>query len=351
MTRPTLATFRAQFPSEVFGICQADPMVAAYANDSTERLLIDPKSADEGWYGTSVTLNLKAYVFNHAAYVVTPREIARLIVMSVSQQPLEIRNRFYEYLQFGNGLQPKHPGSRCGNDWTHAYERDNVITLAPLLPTPQKIRIYTTDVRDIGLRVLLQGKNQNDQVVLMTDPVTGQSASGEYVGINLPFTDSMEQYSVLTGIQKDETWGVLQFFQVDPVTGAQVELSAMEPSEGVAWYRRYLVSGLPGHLLHHVAQGRPLYITAQGKLDFVPVINETDYLLIPNVPALLEEAQSLRYSRMDSGNSEQKSAIHHSRALALLRGQANHYLGKINAAISFKPFGSADLRRLNLSLS
>jgi hypothetical protein len=330
------------------GICSADPMVVAYCNDSTERLLIDPKAADEGWYGSTVTLNLKVQIINHAAYVVTPREIARLIVMGICQHPLEIRNKFYEYLEFGAGIQGC-GDRRCGSPFA-AYERDNVITLSPLLATPQKIRIYPTDVRDTGARALLQGKNEHDQVILTTDPNTGLSAPGEYLVLDFPFVTSMEQYSLLTGIQKDQTYGPLQFFQVDPTTGVQVALSEMEPYEGVAWYRRYLVSGMPNHLLCCAAQGKSLYITAQGKLDFVPVVNETDYLLIPNVPALLEEAQSLRYSRMDSGNSEQKSAIHHSRALALLRGQANHYLGKINTAVSFKPFGSARLERLNIAM-
>ena len=349
MTRPTLATFRAQWPSETMGICQADPMVAAYANDSCERLMIDPKAADEGWYGSTVTLNLKVQIINHAAYVVTPREIARLVVMGICQHPIEIRNKFYEYLQFGAGIQGC-GDRRCGSPFA-AYERDNVITLSPLLATPQKIIIYPNDVRDTGARVLLQGKNEHGQIILTTDPGTGLSVLGEYVVLNFPFVTSLNQFSMIIGIQKDQTYGPLQFFQLDPTTASQVSLSEMEPYEGVAWYRRYLVSGMSNRLLCCAPQGKSLYITAQGKLDFVPVVNETDYLLIPNVPALLEEAQSLRYSRMDSGNSEQKSAIHHSRALALLRGQATHYLGKINTAVNFRPFGSADLRRLNLSLT
>jgi hypothetical protein len=343
MMRPTLSQFRSQFPAEAMGICKADPMVITYANEAQERLLLDPMTPEEGWWGCWVTLNLTASVAGHSAYVVTPREIARLIVMSVCQHPVTIRNGFYEYLRFGRGLQPK--GCRTG--WCEspfqAYERDNVVTLAPMLSTPQRIRVYPTDARDSGLRVLLQGKDANKIQILTTDPNTGTSAPGEYISLKFPFVDSLNTFSPpLFGIQKDQTYGPLQFFQVDPNTGAEVPLSAMEPNEDVANYRRYLVNGIRNHNLCCVAPGQPLQMTAQGRLDFIPVENETDYLTIQCVPALVEEAQSIRFSKMENGM--QQAAFHHSRALSLLNGQLDAYEGKTSVAISVPIFGSARLR-------
>jgi hypothetical protein len=342
-SRPTLSTFRAQWPSEAMGICQADPQVATYCNDSQERLLIDPLAPDEGWWGSSVTMNLSATVSNATAYVVTPREIARLVVTAVCQHPVHIRNRFYEYLKWGAGLQPKScQGIGCGSTF-QAYERDNVVTFAPLLPTPQTIRVYPTDSRDIGLRVLLQGKDQNGQVILTTDPGTGTSAPGEYLSIASPFVDSANTYSAISGIQKDQTYGPLQFFQVDPTTGAEAVLSTMDANESVANYRRYMVNGIPNINLCCTGAGQPVMVEAQGRLDFNPVMNETDYLTIQCVPALIEEAQSIRYSRMDAGANQ--SNIHHARAIALLNGQLDLYEGKVSAAIRMPIFGSNRMRR------
>ena len=317
-------------------------MVADYANDAQERLLMDPLCPSEGWWGGSVTLNLTATIANRSAYVVTPREIARLIVMGICQQPVQIRNGWYEYLQFGRGLQPKGcQNSACASPF-QAYERDNVVTLAPLLSTPQQVRIYPTDVRDAGKRVLLQGKDQNGMVILTTDPGTGQSAPGEYISLSFPFSTSVNQFSTITGIQKDQSYGLVQFFQVDPDTGAEVALSAMDPNEGTAWYRRYLVNGIPSQNLCCASPANPLQITAQGRLDFVPVQNETDYLTIPNVPALLEEAQSIRFAKMENGANQ--SAFHHVRALQLLNGQVDAMEGKTSVAISVPIWGSARLR-------
>jgi len=341
MLRPTLSTFRAQWPAEAMGICQADPQVTAYCNDSQQRLLMDPMAPEEGWWGSSVTLNLSASVTNGSAYVTTPQEIARMLVLDVCNKPIRIRNGFYEYLQFGTGIRPRTcTGIGCG-DTFQAYQRDNVPTLAPLLGTAQTVRIYPTDSRDTGLRVLLQGKDQNSQTVLTTDPGTGLSAPGEYIALKFPFVDSVNQYSSITGIQKDQTYGPIQFFQVD-ATGTESALSAMEPNEGTAWYRRYLISGVPNVNLCCTSPANPLTITAQGRLEFIPVQNETDYLTLPNVPALLEECQSIRYSRMDNG--AQQSMLHHGRALALLNGQMDLYEGKVSTAINMPLWGSQRLR-------
>jgi hypothetical protein len=307
--------------------------------------LIDPLAPNEGWYGGTITMNLSATVFNAAAYVVTPREIARLTDLAVCQHPVRIRNGFYEFLEFGRGVEPKAcRRGICGGEF-QAYERDNVVTLADLLATPQFIRVYPSDVRDTGLRVLLQGKDQNKQVILTTDPGTGQSAPGEYLQLAFPFSNSVNQFSTITGIQKDQTFGPVQFFQVDPVTGVEVALSAMEPNEGTALYRRYLIAGIPNTNLCCASPGNPIQLTAQGKLDFIPVQNETDYLTIPNVPALIEEAQSTRFSRMESSNASEQSMLHHVRAINLLNGQLDHFEGKTNVAISVPIFGSRRLRR------
>lgn len=337
--------FRQRWPDEAMGICKADPAVVNYCNEAQEQLLMDPMAPDEGWWGSWVTLSLTAFVTNGAAYVTTPNEIARLIVLAACQQPLRIRNGFYEYLKFGTGLQPKNcRTSNCGAEF-QAIQRDNVVTLADLLTTPQKIRVYPSDSRDTGLRVLIQGTDQNGMTVLTTDPSTGKSAPGEYLQLAFPFVDTANQYSKITGIQKDQTFGPLQFFQVDPVSGAEVSLSTMNPNEGQASYRRYLINGIPNTNLCCTSPANPITITAQGRIDFAPVENETDYLSLPCIPALIEESQSIRFSRMDSGNASQQSILHHVKALNFLNGQLDLYLGKVNTAVKVPLFGSDRLRR------
>jgi hypothetical protein len=163
--------------------------------------------------------------------------------------------------------------------------------------------------------------------------------------MQFPFADSVNQFSTITGIQKDETYGPLQFFQVDPATGTEVALSAMEPNEGVANYRRYLINGIPSNNLCCTSPGNPIQVTAQGRLDFIPVVNETDYLTIQNVPALIEESMSIRFGKMEVGDGANQSLIHHVKALNLLAGQLDLYQGKTSTVVRMPLFGSNPMRR------
>jgi hypothetical protein len=306
---------------------------------------MDPSAPEEGFWGGWVRMGLTAAIVNNTAYVTTPRDVARLTDIAVCQQPIHMRNGFYEYLQYSPGLQPKSCAPRCGGE-LQAYDRDNVVTLFNLITTePQIIRVYANDSRDVGRRVLIQGLDQNGQVVLTTDPGTGHSAPGEYLQLKSPFVDYVYHYTRIDGLQKDETLGPVKFYQVSPTTGQENALSTMEPTEGSASYRRYLMTGMPHMSLCCTTCSPTVYqITAQARLDFIPVANETDYLTIPNVPALIEESLSIRLSRMDAPAANQRSIIHHVRALNLLYGQLDKYIGKTSCAVKMPLFGSAKLR-------
>ena len=207
MNRPNLANYRSLFPTETLGVCVSDPKVRNYCNESQERLLMDPLCPDEGWWGGWVGMTFSASVAaNNAAYITTPPEVARLTDVAVCGRAIPMRNGFYEYLQFGAGLQPKTCNQNvCGSTFA-TYDRDNVCTLSPLLPTPQTIRVYPSDARDLNRRVLLQGRDNNDMIVLTTDPGTGQAGAGEYLTLKFPFVDSVNLFSSLDGIQKDQTY-------------------------------------------------------------------------------------------------------------------------------------------------
>ena len=312
----------------------------------------DPMTPEEGWYGGSATMAVNVQVnCQRYAYMTLPREVARLIVLDICKTPVPIRNGFYEFLQFGVGLQPR--SSSCGNGTfssqncgcssiTAAFERDNVFTLSDFAGTPQIIRIFPTDNADLGKRVLVQGPDQNGVTVLSTDALTGKSILGEYVYLGAPFAQTVNQFSSITGLNKQQTAGFVKVFMVDPSTGAQVPLSSMEPNETTSSYRRYLLNGMPRNCC--TTPENVVTITAQARLDLIPVQSDPDYLLINSLPALIEEAQSIRYSRMDTPSSAALEEKHHRKALAYLNGQLDLYEGKVSTAIGVSLFGAQRLR-------
>ena len=128
------------------------------------------------------------------------------------------------------------------------------------------------------------------------------------------------------------------------MTGDTELILTMEPSETVAWYRRYTIPGLPKNCCRS-GLGNTVQATAMAKFEFIPATNDQDYLLIQNIEALVEECQSVRFSGMDSAGSDQKAAVHHHTAIGLLKGEITHYLGNDKPAVTFAPFGSAKLQR------
>lgn len=357
MQRPTFAQLRSSSFPRALGLCATDfSDVRDGANECMERLIIDPMAPDEGWIGGWAKFAFNVQPQNPPggfAYLTTPRNVARLIGIDICSIPIKPRNGFFEFLEFGRGLQPR--SSSCGNGLfsgqncacktaSESFDRDNVPTLADLAGTPQFIRFFPSNSGDVRKRVLVQGKDKNAQVVYGVDPLTGQAMEGEFVALDQPFAQTVHQYSIVTGLSKEATLGPVQIFQVDGSTGAVLPLSSMEPSETTASYRRYLLTGLPRNCCNTPAG--TVTVTAQAKLDFLPVVNDTDYLSIPNIPALIEEGHSLRYSRMDSQVSSALEQRHHAKALTLLNGQLDHIEGKINVAITVPLFGS-DRARLN----
>lgn len=357
MNRPTFAQLRSSSFPRALGLCVTDfSDIRDGANECQERLIYDPLSPNEGWIGGWAKFAFSVQPTNPPngfSYLTTPRNVARLIGIDICSIPIKPRNGFFEFLEFGIGLQPR--ASACGNGLFSgqncacrtagdSFDRDNVPTLADLAGTPQFIRAFPSNSGDVRKRVLVQGKDKNNLIVYGVDPLTGAAMEGEFIALTQPFSQTVNQYSIVTGLSKEATLGPVIFQQVDGSTGAALPLSSIEPSEVTASYRRYLLTGLPRNCCNTPAG--TVTVTAQARLDFVPIVTDTDYLFIPNVSALVEEAQALRYSRMDNQVSASLEQKHHQKAISLLNGQLDLIEGKVNVAITV-PLGGSDRFRLN----
>jgi len=344
--RNRLYDFRTQCDPSDIGFCIPDMnRIAFTVNQSQRRLLMCREISDEGWMGTWAEMAFS--VSQTYPYITLPRDVARIVKMNVCQRPVQIQNQFYEYLAFGDGNLPK----TCflndrGCKWgVTAYTRNNAVTFIDLTSAPQFIRIYPQDTTgsDIGKRVLIQGIDSSGNHVYSLD--NNYQVSGVFAALVSPFVDVTVlglplAFNSILGIQKDVTVAPIQIFQVDPITGAEVLLHIMEPTEKVASYRRYYLNSLPANCCNQTTGS--VAVSAIAKLELVPVVADTDYLLIQNIEALMEECKSLRYSKVDSMSAKQMADYHHRAAIRLLQGELVHYMGKEKPAMSFHPFGSFD---------
>jgi hypothetical protein len=263
----------------------------------------------------------------------------------VCRHPVKVQNGFYEFLDFGAGLQTAHSGQgQTGWDtgqprFMQSYDRGSVPTLGQLASAPQKIVVFPINSADAGKTFLVQGLDQNGNVVYGQDPVTQKEILGEMLTMTFPFVLSANQYSQITGLQKDVTLGPVTVMQQNPTTTVQQALSQMDPSETSAAYRTYLIGDLPCQS----CQGSSFQVTAQCKLDFVPVSSDSDYLVIPCIPALIAECECIKLESVDNKNANDRAATKHAKALSLLFGQLDQYLGKERPAITVPIWGSAKL--------
>lgn len=336
---------------DTVGLCEIDtPRIAQYVNGAQRRLVYAKEAGDEGWWGTWAEIAFNAS--RSTPYITLPREIARIEALTVCDRPVPVRNQFYEYLDFGNGRLPKqflecHPGCQV-----QALARNNAITFTDLTNPPQILAAYITDPADVGRRILIQGWDQTNSEVYSLDAAT--RVSGVYLSLDSPFVATAFPFNRITGIQKDPTQGPVNIFQVDPNTGAQVLLLTMQATEQTAGYRRYYLDSLPRSCCPPISSVSPattVQVTAIAKLELLPVTGDTDYLLIQNLEAIIEECRSIRYSTVDNaGANIQMSSSAHTQAIRLLNGELAHYQGIDDVSVEWKPFGSASLSRQKVGM-
>ena len=235
------------------------------------------------------------------------------------------------------------------NSATEGYDRLTVCTAYDLTATNQYIRCYYTDARDIGKTLnFINAQDQNGNNIYST--VAGAQLNGFQMTLASPFVTTSFIVTSFAAVQKEQTYGDVTVYQVDATTGEESLLARYKPNDINPSYRRYLLKGLPFNCCapSSASDDRTIQVSALCKYEYFPVSLDTDFLIIGNIPALIEEGQSIRYDGMDSPDAFQKAAVKHQNAIRLLRQELWHYIGRANPAVNVAPFGTAYLARAGI---
>jgi len=321
----------------VLGQCATNlPEVASYVNEAIQRLLLC--APDTGFWGTwrKIAFNID----RTNPYLTLPGRYVRAEGLDICNTPVAIQNEWFEFLEFGIGLQTNCTAqSICGR--CAAYDRGMVPTAFDLSSSNQYIRVYVTDARDIGRRIMFtEALDQNGNGIYEQDGLA--SINGFKLTFTSPFVTTAFIVTSFKNVIKDETYGDIVVKQVDATTGTEVLLARYRPDETVPQYRRYLVSGLPKNCCT-CPTTTTAQLTAMCELEFTPVKRPTDILLIGNLPALKSEMESIRYSEQDSAKAQQFSILKHQEAVRLLNNELRRMVGESQPAINVSLFGNAKL--------
>ena len=298
--RTTLAQARASRIPIITGLCPSDSRLPPYINEAQRRLLVKGD-----WWGTFQKIRL-CVVDNCFTW---PREVAALRGVNICDSPLPIRNQWYEF------METVHAWEGCDSEWGGGLamsDRGMAPTFSDILGTGKKIKVYASVAELADAKILLQGFDENNLAIrTFVDDVW---VDGEYVSINAaaPAT-SVNFFSILTGVQKPITNGSVRLFEYDTLSTAERGLALYQPDEETPAYRRTYIN------VSDVCSPCGLKtVTAMAKLEFIPAVKDTDYLLIGNLDALKDMVQSI----MKTENNLSKDAlVCEARAIHLLNAE------------------------------
>lgn len=330
---------------QAIGLCAADNGELPQVVNEAQRRLIR-KGGETGWWGSWARTVFNVDTINDP-FITLPRSLDRIINMDVCRYPIRVQNEFYEFLEAGIGLQP---GTNCAGDalfncnLMESYDRGKFPTFSDLVPGNKRLRFYITDQADISRRVLVQGRDSNGNIIRSLDGVV--QVQGIFLTLTSPYVETPLDIASISGLQKDVTIGDVQVYEYDTSTGALRLISIIEPTEEVTGYRRYFLNGAPRNCCDPAPPNpTTTQVTTMAKLAFIPVVADTDYLLIQDIDALKEECQAVRFGEMDDSLSAQQFKFREANAVELLNGELVHHLGKERPAINFAPFGTAHLQK------
>lgn len=256
--------------------------------------------------------------------VVLPAQFDRLMGFSVGTAVFQTRSPWFEFVDYGPGPNAEFGGNSIGVDGI-LLDRGEAPVFTPIPDDDTSYTLYTVgevDERVLGVRPEINvqgiGDNSGMQARTVRTNVAGSWIDGEQLAINgdtPPFEFAgTSVFTNVTQVVKPITKGYVELWATNGTN--DVLLSTYAPKETIPTYRKYYIPS------HHAAGTTTVLVRARKR--FVPVVNDTDQLIISNLPALkaMVQAFSLRDNN-DWAAYAQTRMI----AIQLMKEEAKSYRG------------------------
>ncbi len=264
--------------------------------------------------------------------IVLPTFLDRLMQINIRGVPQTIASPWWQFVAYGPGTREDQCG--LGKWWVDEAmisDRGEFPTKVALPETggPWNLRVYTpvdeniiTDGTSAPPVCTIQGLDGNGQII-RTQPDMVTWVNGEQVALDhsVPYVQTMEQFSAISVFTKPVTNGNIRLTAWDGVT--ETELSNYLFSDTTPSYHHYFSQWLADLT---VASDSPLRVVrARCRKRFVPVVENTDVLIVGNVNALKEMV--VAQFKREADNLE-SYAVHKATAVDIMKKEAMGYRGK-----------------------
>ena len=301
---PLLRTFKEVKASRIIQVaasCADSCEFASLLNEATDILI---QRGD--WPGTVVPIRVQV----NNGCVVWPRYVGRVRKINRCNMPLKVGNLWWDFVDHENYLGWQGApfawgnGGNVGSSYRHGAHH-GTLSNQGRVPTyndvpggnPVYIRAYALGQADVGKTVTIFGLDGNGQPLRHQDPSSGLWMDGVIVTLSVPFGSTSMYVQRIDAVIKDQTQFRVPIYSYDPITNTLLDLAIYDPSETNPSYAkdRLISSG-------HASCRCPFTVIALVKLAFVPVVDDTDYVLIPSTMALKQAIQAVKYG--ESGDAQ-----------------------------------------------
>lgn len=308
------------------GIPVADDKFPGILNNAIQEL------ANEGdWPGV---VDRWHFVFDQVtAEVCLPSFLERLIDVTVDDVPLEIRSPWYEFVQYGPGIQREADELRTNRrSWVSVVMdrgEQPVLHQLPRVGGPWTLSIQADEDEAEGAGMNVQGLDENGlwiRTQQITDGTSGDWINGVDFTIGTSGDSSSQQFSEVQAVSLTPSTrnGYVHLYATNGTD--TIELSNYRYDETNPVYRKYHIPQLYARdTSTNDSRIRPRVILARCRRRFVPVAADNDELMIGNVLALGEMIIAQWYRGVP--DLEQYGA-HKSQAVDIMRKEAMAYMGK-----------------------
>ena len=268
------------------GVCATSPDFLSLTNKAV-RMLMNRGS----FFGTTQRIQLCTF----GGCATWPRYVGTVLATNLNGQHSHPKNNWWEFLDTQrsdfalNGIFPWVNGSFGSAPLVDANTSPvfNPISCGH----PVYLRVYPSLKEDVGKVTTFYGVDSNGQVI-RTKNSLGVWQEGVTITMALPFSQTPMLIREVTRITKDVTVGVVRYFQYEPIKQSVFDLVSYDPSETTPMYRSSKVgAGRGGCCITS--------IQALIKMEFIPVLVDSDIVQIGNLDALSDMMKSIREKKAE----------------------------------------------------
>jgi hypothetical protein len=337
----TLGECKSSLPiTTVIGASTSSPDFVSRVNGAVRQLM-----RRGSWWGTVQPIAGCIY----DGCLVWPRAVSAVLAMNVNHRPLTLANRWFQFMPWDGMAQNLYRNFKHKlHPWVS--DADGSLPVYRQIPGGMAlwIRFYVDNLADIGKTITVYGLDENNQNVRTRWP-DGTTRDGVVISIGsniqgtlTPYSQTPFAFQKVTRILKDVTLGNVRMYMLDS-NGIQSDMAVYQPQETSPDYPRSRIRGF-----RQGACGLQ-QVEALVKLSFIPVVNDSDVVLIENIDALADMIQSKIYA--EAGNTAQAMAFEQM-AFRELNYQMRERFPDEQFIVNFRPFGNDALSggRVNIGM-